>query len=388
MEIPLKIGKYDYVRNLGAGSFSAVVLVKDRTTLDLYACKVCVRKLFVDKGIYERFEREVRMMEFFRHPNVVELREIIFEEELIFLIMEYCSGGELYHLITERGKLDEWSAIRLFNQIVDGLSYVHARDIAHRDLKPENILLDQEGTIKLSDFGLCHHVDPKIKVMMTPCGSPYYASPEIIQNVPYDGKKTDVWSLGVVLFAMVTGNLPWKDINQAQLFEQILTGDFEIPLSLSPHLRNLISQLMKINPDERPDITEIKNHPWVSMVDATAGIYGEAAKMTKSLQVLTRYSSSVKRALIVRPPKPVSETFNWTLNPPMARQLLRRVPHQAGKRKSVPKVNGVSETHTVDHLAATSRRLLHPDITPKKPITMTARRASDICEAEPLSYDE
>ncbi|OHT04363.1 CAMK family protein kinase [Tritrichomonas foetus] len=251
IEIPLHFGRYDYIRTIGQGSFSIVVLVADRSTCQQYACKICSRQFLITKNIFDRFEREVRIMQSFKHSSLVQLEDVVYDQNLIYLVMEYCMNGELFQVIADHGRLDEKVSQRIFTQIIDGMTYIHARDIAHRDLKPENILLDENLNAKITDFGLCHQVDERT-LLRTPCGSPFYASPEIISNQPYDGKLSDIWSLGVVLYTMVTGALPWQETNQIQLFQQIVDAKFIIPRSLTPHLRDLISRLMRPDPHDRP----------------------------------------------------------------------------------------------------------------------------------------
>lgn len=336
IQIPVKFGRYDFVRTIGAGSFSVVALVTERGTNNQYACKICSRQLLIEKNIFDRFEREVRIMQTFRHPSLVSLLDVVFDANLIYLVMEYCFNGELFQVIADQRKLDENLARKMFNQIVDGIAYIHARDVAHRDLKPENILLDHEMNAKIADFGLCHSVDSK-QLLKTPCGSPYYAPPEIICNQPYDGKRSDLWSLGVVLYTMVTGSLPWQDSNQVQLYQQIIDARFTIPRTLSPTLRDLISRLMRADPNDRPTIEEVKTHPWLTEGQDEYGfVSGTATRMSMvHPDVQTRASYSLKRPLIVRPTVGHSAVINTTSFGGMAKvqSLIRKVPASSGKKR-------------------------------------------------------
>lgn len=263
LKIPKQFGKYEFVKKLGSGSFSAVVLCRHFQTKAYQACKVVSRRLLVEEHIFERFEQEVRVLQSFKHPNIVHVEQIVFTEENIYLVMEYCAKGELFKYIVDSGPINEKECRRLFRQIAEALAFVHDRNIAHRDLKPENILLDKDLNAKLADFGLCHVASPQ-QLLLTPCGSPFYAPPEIISNVEYDGKKADIWSLGVVLYTMVTGSLPWTETNQTQLFLQIQKADIVIPPRLNPALRNLLDAMIQRDPARRPTCKEVLESVWVT----------------------------------------------------------------------------------------------------------------------------
>lgn len=340
IQIPLHFGHYDYVRTIGTGSFSIVALVTERNSNKQFACKICSRQLLMTKSIFDRFEREVRIMQSLCHPSLVQLLDVVYDQNLIYLIMEYCLNGELFQVIADHGSLDENLARRMFGQIVEGMTYIHSRDIAHRDLKPENILLDAGMNAKITDFGLCHQVDEKT-LLRTPCGSPFYASPEILSSVPYDGKLSDVWSLGVVLYTMVTGALPWNDTNQIKLFKQIIDANFVIPRSLSPHLRDLISRLMRPDPNDRPTMSEILKHPWLIGDDFADSLQSVSQMRRKSdiAQITPQIStpknvSSLRRPLIIRPQVPqssISTSSFCNQNQPI-QSLIRRVPPSSAKR--------------------------------------------------------
>ena len=182
--------------------------------------------------------------------------------------MEFCPNGELFSLIVERNHLPEDEAKGFFVQILEALQYIHNNNIAHRDLKPENILLDQTGHIKISDFGLSCAIGPD-GLADTPCGSPCYASPEVLSGLPYDPKPSDVWSAGVILFAMLTGQLPWTKRNQSQLFDQIRKGDYTIPDFLSEDCQNFIAGLLCVDVQQRLTIEEALQHPWLAQQPPT-----------------------------------------------------------------------------------------------------------------------
>ena len=262
-DIPNMIGPYEFIEIIGQGSFSTVFLVNHKSKDIKFACKAVSRQLLEKSCMIERFERELRLLQTFNHPNIVKLFDIIYNDEIIFLIMENCPNGELFQLISDNGRLDEDKARIMFTQIIEGMIYIHSKEIAHRDIKPENILLDSKMNPKIADFGLSHHVNTK-SLLTTPCGSPFYAPPEVILSKPYDGKLCDVWSIGVVLYTISVGSLPWDSKNQHGLFKQIIEGDFRIPRMISPLLRDLITKLMSLNPNNRPQLIEVLKHPWMT----------------------------------------------------------------------------------------------------------------------------
>lgn len=337
IEIPLHFGHYNYIRTIGEGSFSVVALVTERSTNQQFACKICSRQLLMEKSIFNRFEREVRIMQSLCHPSLVQIFDVVYDQHLIYLIMEYCLNGELFQVIADKGSLDEELARRMFAQIVDGMTYIHSRDIAHRDLKPENILLDANMNAKITDFGLCHQSDDKC-LLKTPCGSPFYASPEILSNRAYDGKLSDVWSLGVVLYTMVTGALPWNEANQIQLFKQIIEANFVIPRNLSPQLRDLISRLMRPDPNDRPQMIEISKHPWLLGEDpldpfqSIVQMKKKTERQAPSQSPQQKSVGSIRRPLIVRPQVPQSAISTSSFANSANQNLIRRVPPSSAKR--------------------------------------------------------
>jgi serine/threonine protein kinase len=261
IRIPRHFGRYEYVKTLGSGCSSAVILVRQIVTSTLFACKVVSRAHLVSENLFDRFEQEVRLLPSLRHPNIVTFEEIVFEPELIYLVMEYCSHGDLFSHMVAHGIFPESRAREIAHQIAEAVRYIHGRDIAHRDLKPDNILLDRHLVAKVADFGLCHTSSSK-NLLRTPCGSPFYAPPEIICNQDYDGKSADIWSLGVILFSMVTSSLPWSADNQMELFRQIKACDIEIPVTLSMALQELLRWMLQRDPLQRWTIGEVLNSPW------------------------------------------------------------------------------------------------------------------------------
>ena len=332
LNVPETFGKYRRLRKIGAGAFSVVVLCENMKTKQQFAAKVVSRQSIIQKGIYDRFEQELRLLQSFDHPNIVKLYDIVYTEKLIFLIMENCARGELFNYIVQSGVLADFQIKQFLRQIASALDYLHKRNIAHRDIKPENILLDAQTNCKLADFGLCHETMSN-QLLMTPCGSPFYAPPEIVTNSPYDGKKGDMWSLGVVLFTMATGALPWTEMNQAQLIQQIIHADYVVPLTVSPDIRALIQELMSPNPSARPSPSDILALPWLEEKPELRNqikISRQIQLHPQFIQTPTATSSSLfhKKQLIVRPNFPSSGKVKMTasveLSPIMG--LVRKVP--------------------------------------------------------------
>lgn len=178
--------------------------------------------------------------------------------------MEYADGGELFDYIVNNAKIDEQEACHIFQQIISGIEYVHKLNIVHRDMKPENLLIDNEKTIKIVDFGLSNTFSDK-ELLKTAWGSPCYAAPEMIAGKNYIGPKADIWSWGVILYALVWGFLPFEDNNTASLYKKIMEGDYVVPDFISDNVKDLIVKILDIDPDSRYSINQIKNHKWFKL---------------------------------------------------------------------------------------------------------------------------
>lgn len=281
LQVPTEFGNYVRVHKIGEGASCIVILVRHKKTQKVYACKCVSRRLLVEAGLFLRFEQEVRILQSLHHPNIIEVEDIVYGENFIFLILEYCPNGELFNYIIKKGRILEREARVLFYQLISAIQYIHHRGIAHRDLKPENILLDHNYNIKLADFGLCHSSAAQA-LLRTPCGSPFYAPPEVISCQEYDGFKGDVWSLGVVLFAMSTGTLPWNQLQPPGLYKQISNGEYLVPPELTPQLRHLITSMMTVSPSLRISVDQIFEFPWMESVSTS---FRDSKKSAYSIQV-------------------------------------------------------------------------------------------------------
>jgi serine/threonine protein kinase len=221
----------------------------------------------------------------------------VFGEELIFLIMEYCPRGDLFDYVTSLHHLEDAQARTMFAQMASALRYVHSRDIAHRDLKLENVLLDADLNIRLADFGLCHEISHK-SLLKTPCGSPSYAPPEILQNVEYDGKMSDIWSLGVILFVMVSGSLPWSDSNQFEMSRQIDKCEIKFPDFVSAPVRILLTRMLSKDPAGRPTIDGVMESAWLNSERG----FSRGSTCCPPLKIATPINSGSVRPALVRKP--------------------------------------------------------------------------------------
>jgi serine/threonine-protein kinase GIN4 len=211
-------------------------------------------------GLAYGIEREIIIMKLLNHPNVLRLYDVWETSKSLYLILEYVEGGELFDLLVERGPLGEAEAVRYFRQIIMGASYCHALGICHRDLKPENLLLDHDLNVKLADFGMAA-LENNDRLLETSCGSPHYAAPEIVSGKHYHGFESDVWSCGVILFALLTGRLPFDDENIRNLLLKVQSGAFEMPTELSTEAQDLISRMLTVNPEKRIKTHKILEHP-------------------------------------------------------------------------------------------------------------------------------
>ena len=258
------IGDYILKHTIGKGTFSRVKLGINRNTGEKVAIKILDKKKIVEKADLERILREMKMLSELDNEHIIKVYQIYENENHYLIIMEYCEGGELFNYIVEKQRLSENESAYFYYQIIQGVEYIHSQGIAHRDLKPENLLLDQNKKIKIIDFGLSNYFDG-VQKLETPCGSPCYASPEMVGGNKYNGFFIDIWATGIILFAMLCGYLPFEDDNNDVLFKQILGGKIEYPNHLSEVSKDLLKKIIETNPDRRIKIDEIKKHPFYLM---------------------------------------------------------------------------------------------------------------------------
>ncbi|KAG5192447.1 SNF1-related protein kinase [Tribonema minus] len=257
----LVIGHYRLIKTLGIGAFGKVKLGEHIHMGFKVAVKVMNKARIAHLGMGEKVRREISILAQCRHPHIVRLYEAIDTPTDMFVVMEYCSGGELFDLIVSRGKPSQDEARRLFQQLMSAVEYCHHHRIVHRDLKPENLLLDRDGNLKIADFGLSNTMQDG-EFLRTSCGSPNYAAPEVISGAVYSGPEVDVWSCGAILYALLCGCLPFDDDSLPALFKKIKLGMYSLPSQLQPQPRELITRMLVVDPLKRITIPEIRQHRW------------------------------------------------------------------------------------------------------------------------------
>jgi 5'-AMP-activated protein kinase catalytic alpha subunit len=260
---PKMLGDYIIKKTIGKGTFSKVKLGIHKETKQKVAIKILEKSAIVEKDDLERIIREMRILNQINHINVIKVYEIYESEDNFLIIMEYCEGGELFNYIVNNQKLTEEETAFFFYQIINGVEYLHSKNIVHRDLKPENLLLSEGNILKIIDFGLSNFYDGNY--LSTPCGSPCYASPEMVSGNKYNGFNIDVWAIGIILFAMLCGYLPFEDDDNDVLFQKILECKLHYPSHLSPVAKDIMRKILVTNPDKRIKIPQIKKHKFYLM---------------------------------------------------------------------------------------------------------------------------
>ncbi|KAL7297906.1 hypothetical protein TKK_0008926 [Trichogramma kaykai] len=257
----VKIGHYMLGATLGVGTFGKVKIGEHLLTKHKVAVKILNRQKIKSLDVVGKIRREIQNLKLFRHPHIIKLYQVISTPTDIFMIMEYVSGGELFDYIVRHGRLKEHEARRFFQQIISGVDYCHRHMIVHRDLKPENLLLDHNLHVKIADFGLSNMMMDG-EFLRTSCGSPNYAAPEVISGKLYAGPEVDIWSCGVILYALLCGTLPFDDEHVPTLFRKIKNGVFPIPEHLNKSVVNLLCHMLQVDPIKRASIEDIKKHDW------------------------------------------------------------------------------------------------------------------------------
>uniref|UniRef100_A0A9J7ZXQ0 MAP/microtubule affinity-regulating kinase 3 n=1 Tax=Cyprinus carpio carpio TaxID=630221 RepID=A0A9J7ZXQ0_CYPCA len=257
------IGCYRLLKTIGKGNFAKVKLAKHILTDKEVAVKI-IDKTQLNPSSLQKLFREVRIMKLLNHPNIVKLFEVIETDKSLYLVMEYASGGEVFDYLVAHGRMKEKEARAKFRQIVSAVQYCHQKCIVHRDLKAENLLLDADMNIKIADFGFSNEFTLGSK-LDTFCGSPPYAAPELFQGKKYDGPEVDVWSLGVILYTLVSGSLPFDGQNLKELRERVLRGKYRIPFYMSTDCENLLKKLLILNPTKRGSLEQIMKDRWMNV---------------------------------------------------------------------------------------------------------------------------
>ncbi|XP_052182618.1 CBL-interacting serine/threonine-protein kinase 6-like [Diospyros lotus] len=256
-------GKYELGRMLGHGTFAKVYHARNLHTGKSVAMKVVGKEKVIKVGMTEQVKREISVMKMVKHPNIVELHEVMASKSKIYFAMELVRGGELFSKIA-KGRLREDLAKQYFQQLISAVDFCHSRGVYHRDLKPENLLLDDGGNLKVTDFGLSAFSGHQRQdgLLHTTCGTPAYVAPEVIGKKGYDGAKADLWSCGVILYVLLAGFLPFQEDNIVAMYRKIYRGDFKCPPWFSPESRRLVTKLLDPNPSSRISISKIMESSW------------------------------------------------------------------------------------------------------------------------------
>ncbi|MBN3271948.1 MARK4 kinase, partial [Polyodon spathula] len=256
------IGNYRLLKTIGKGNFAKVKLGRHVLTGREVAIKI-IDKTQLNPTSLQKLFREVRIMKGLNHPNIVKLFEVIETDKTLYLVMEYASGGEVFDYLVSHGRMKEKEARSKFRQIVSAVHYCHEKNIVHRDLKAENLLLNADSNIKIADFGFSNEFTLGSK-LDTFCGSPPYAAPELFQGKKYDGPEVDIWSLGVILYTLVSGSLPFDGQNLKELRERVLRGKYRVPFYMSTDCENILRRFLVLNPTKRCTLEQIMNDKWIN----------------------------------------------------------------------------------------------------------------------------
>lgn len=268
-EDPRYIGQWIIGECVGKGASGRVRIAKHRRTGQLAAVKILPLQPVVNsraslatqqaKSEKQRLgiDREIIMMKLMNHPNILRIYDVFEGEKELYLVLEYVEGGELFDFLVNRGRLPPLEALSFFKQIVYGLNYAHTFSIIHRDLKPENILIHslKPPLIKLADWGMAAFAPPALQ-LETSCGSPHYASPEIVNGLKYRGNATDIWSCGVILFALLTGRLPFDDKNVRILLSKVKAGKYDVPAYIDPQAKDLLNRMLVVDVNRRITVSD------------------------------------------------------------------------------------------------------------------------------------
>ena len=257
-----ELSNYKYIKNIGEGTFGKVKLAIHKLTGEKVAIKVLQKNLITGRKQYERIQNEIKYLKLLNHPNIIKIYEVIENDSSFFIIMEYAIGGELFNYIVLKEKLSEKETSFFFYQIIQGVRYIHLKKICHRDIKLENLLLSNKNIIKIIDFGLSSEYED---LLNTPCGSPCYASPEMLKGQKYKGLSVDLWACGVILFAMLFGYLPFDDKDDNILFKKILDCEIDFPeeIKVGKDAIDLIKKILNPEPDKRITIDEVEKHSFL-----------------------------------------------------------------------------------------------------------------------------
>ncbi|XP_066261864.1 uncharacterized protein [Euwallacea similis] len=258
----VRVGYYELDKTIGKGNFAVVKLATHIVTRTKVAIKI-IDKTVLDEENLTKIFRETAILKKLRHPHITRLYQLMETKQTIYMVTEYVSNGEIFDHLVAKGRMSEPEAKRIFRQIVSAVGYCHSSGVVHRDLKAENLLLDHNMNIKLADFGFSNQFTED-NLLTTFCGSPPYAAPELFQGLKYDGPKADIWSLGVVVYVLVCGYLPFDGNTLQGLRNVVIEGKFRIPFFMSQDCEHLIRHMLVVDADKRYTTQQVMKHRWLS----------------------------------------------------------------------------------------------------------------------------
>ncbi|KAF7260023.1 hypothetical protein EG68_02752 [Paragonimus skrjabini miyazakii] len=286
---PSRVGKYSVLRTLGRGNFAQVKLAVHMTTGREVAIKM-IDKTTLNENCRIKLSREIRVLKSLIHPNIVRLYEVIETTRNVYLVMEYAKNGEVFDHLMKHGRMDEKQARSIFRQLFSAVEYCHQKNIVHRDLKAENLLLDGQNNLKLADFGFANQFDSGC-TLDTFCGSPPYAAPELLSGKKYHGPEVDVWALGVILYMLVCGKLPFEAYTLKELHTRVLSGKYQIPFYMSGACESMLKQMLVIDPKKRSTLKELMQQSWIN-------IGYEREPLQPFVETGVDYNDPIRRALM------------------------------------------------------------------------------------------
>ncbi|XP_043912581.1 calcium/calmodulin-dependent protein kinase type II subunit gamma isoform X17 [Protopterus annectens] len=336
--------EYQLYEELGKGAFSVVRRCVKKSTGQEYAAKIINTKKLSARD-HQKLEREARICRLLKHPNIVRLHDSISEEGFHYLVFDLVTGGELFEDIVAREYYSEADASQCIHQILESVNHIHQHDIVHRDLKPENLLLASKckgAAVKLADFGLAIEVQGDQQAWFGFAGTPGYLSPEVLRKDPY-GKPVDIWACGVILYILLVGYPPFWDEDQHKLYQQIKAGAYDFPSpewdTVTPEAKNLINQMLTINPAKRITAEQALKHPWVCQRSTVASMMHRQ----ETVECLRKFNARRKLKGAILTTMLVSRNFS------AAKSLLNKKTDGVKKRKSGSSVHLMEPQTTVVH---------------------------------------
>jgi serine/threonine protein kinase len=251
---------FEIGKPLGRGKFGRVYLAREKKSKFIVALKVLQKSQLIRAAFEHQLRREIEIQSHLRHPNILRMYGYFYDSSKVYLILEYCVGGELYKRLQAKGKFDERSAAKMIVQMADALKYCHSKNVIHRDIKPENLLVGKSGEIKIADFGWSVHAPTSRRNTM--CGTLDYLPPEIVRRQEHD-EQVDVWSLGILLYEFLVGEPPFDAPSHDATYSRITSVDVQFPYFIKEDARDLIKKFLVCDPRRRISLDSVRTHPWV-----------------------------------------------------------------------------------------------------------------------------